>query len=179
MPLGCATAFLPTTPRAETWAAPSSIKGSNLSSDATLLATGQGSHKQTTPGWAASRPLAASLPSSRSLQTNSPAVDAISVAGDNAAPSFDGRNALRVSPFDIGAYELNGVEAGVAIQASSSPARWCYHGLHPAPMSCKPPPKVTASNAWSNATQQPITSGWRKTVTIAPAGQGQFFRLHK
>jgi len=154
-----------------------SDQGFNLSSDATPAFTATGSRSQTDPRLG-SLTQSGGLTSLITLTTNSPAVDAITAADGNGAPFFDQRNAFRVEPYDIGAYELGASFSESVLQASLGNNRVLLSWPSLGNYVLQTTPSLSSSSVWTTVAGSPTTGAdGMSTLAVAQTNQAGFFRL--
>jgi hypothetical protein len=154
---------------------PITDQGFNLSSDVSPAFTAQGSRNKIDPD------LGSLVQSGQiwtlTLSSNSPAINAISPADGNGAPYFDQRNAFRVFPYDIGAYEFGGTTTPSPLQVTlvngqvllSWPAMNNYQ--------LQSSPTLASTNSWSTVTATPSSSGGLNSLSVAKTNSASFYRL--
>jgi hypothetical protein len=151
--------------------------GFNLSSDASPTMTATGSRNQIDPLLGSFTQAGGQVPTI-TLSSNSPAIDAITDPAGNGAPAFDQRNAARVAPFDIGAYEFDGT-SGPTLQARIAGAQmllsWPAGGY-----TLQTAATLPGTASWLTVLGQPFTpTGGVFTMSISATNQAGFYRLKK
>ena len=152
--------------------------GYNLSSDITPVFTAAGSQNRVDP-LLESFTMAGGLVPTLTLSSNSPAINAIKTPGGNGAPLFDQRNAYRVEPFDIGAYEYDGVlptpPLAVQIVNEQVVLSWSASGSY----LLQSTPALSMTSRWTTVPQLPATSNGVNTLTVNNNGGAAFYRLRQ
>jgi hypothetical protein len=153
-------------------------EGFNLSSDASAGFTALGSRNAINPGLDAFD-TAGGIVAILTLSSNSPAINAITVAGGNGSPGFDQRNAFRLEPYDIGAYEFEGTFSRPQLQAmrqgTAVAITWPAWG----DFTLQSTTDVSLTNSWTTVTNAPSTSSGMQNLVVQPGGKALFFRLGK
>jgi hypothetical protein len=148
----------------------------NLSSDASPAWTAPGSRNSVDPLFGALT-LAGGHALTLSLSSNSPAINAITVAGGNGCPVFDQRNAFRVEPCDMGAFEFDGQLIAPALQAQISDGRIVLTWPATTRLVLEWAAGLAETNQWTTVTDQPETTGSWRRLNLEKTSQGRFFRL--
>jgi hypothetical protein len=151
-------------------------EGFNISSDASAHFTAAGSRNQLDPLLGSYTTAGGPVPT-MTLSSNSPAIDAITVSGGNGAPPFDQRQFLRLEPFDIGAFEFDGIPSSLKLQVQRTTNQvvlsWPAAGNFMLQTSTDP----SLTNQWLFLTAQPSTADGVRTLAIPAADRTRFFRL--
>jgi hypothetical protein len=150
--------------------------GFNLSSDATPKLNAQGSRNNIDPLLGSFTPAGGLVPT-LTLLSNSPAINAITAPQGNGGPAFDQRNALRVAPYDIGAFEFGGTvgipSLTAQILAKQIILSWAVSGS----FALETATTLSTNSLWLNVGAQPSTMGSLQTVTVPTTNQASFYRL--
>jgi hypothetical protein len=152
-------------------------QGYNLSSDASLVVQSAGSRTSIDPGL--DTVITSGVVPIIALATNSPAANAITAAGGNGCPTFDARNYLRVTPYDIGAYELDGIAGMLSLQATLQSNQLVISWPTANGFVLQSTSDVGSTNGWTAVTNSVSTVGSTQSVTLPPIGPGLFYRLRR
>jgi hypothetical protein len=155
-----------------------SDEGFNISSDTSPVLNASGSTNRVNPLLG---PLAYStgIAPVLTLRSNSPAIDAIRIPQGNSGPTFDQRNATRVEPYDIGAYEFEGIFSRPSLTAQFVDSQVLLSWPSVSGWILQSTATMSDPNGWtpvSNATNQ-TGSFWK--LSLPAGGQGAFYRLRK
>lgn len=151
-------------------------EGFNLSSDATPALGGAGSRNLIEPLFE-SLNLAGGHAMTLSLSSNSPAINAITAADRNGCPAFDQRNAFRLEPYDIGAFEFDGQSVAPALQAHPDGDRIVLTWPATSSLVLKTAGGLAATDSWTAVTNAPATSGSWRSLTVEKTDRARFYRL--
>jgi hypothetical protein len=151
----------------------------NLSSDSTPALSAFGSRNLVDP-LLGSFALNGGVVPTMTVSSNSPAVNAITLPDGNGAPPFDQRRATRVQPFDIGAYELGGVLAQLAISPQANTDSLLLTWPESAgEFLLQTATNLSQADPWMTVTNESVaTNGWL-TLSITPTNRNAYFRLIK
>jgi hypothetical protein len=152
-----------------------SDQGFNISSDATPVLTAPGSRNGIDPLLGSYVTLGNI--STLTLSSNSPAINAITAPDENGAPVFDQRNFFRVTPFDIGAYELNGVVTAPSFQAQLQNSQLLLTWPNTGSFNVQTTTNIANTNSWITLVAQPTNSASVSTLAVSPTNSAAFFRL--
>lgn len=151
-------------------------EGFNLSSDATPAWTAAGSRNSVDPLFGGLT-LAGGHALTLSLSSNSPAINGITAADGNGCPGFDQRNAFRVEPCDIGAFEFDGQSIAPALQAESSDGRIVLTWPATSSLVLQSAEGLAETNRWTTVTNPTeTTENWRR-LNLERTSRARFFRL--
>jgi hypothetical protein len=151
-------------------------EGYNLSSDATPAFTAAGSRNRIDPLLGGLSQAGGVVPT-LTLSSNSPAINAITAPDGNGCPTFDQRNAMRVPPYDIGAFEFDGSFGAptlqVQLQASQLQISWAQTGA----FTLQSTTALANSNLWQNVAIQPTSAAGVATLNVLLTNTASFYRL--
>ena len=153
-----------------------SDEGFNISSDSSAKLSAAGSRNQLDP-LLGSFSLAGGLVPTITLASNSPAINAITAAGENGAPPFDQRGAMRVEPYDIGAFEFDGTLAMPRLQAQLVTNQVVLSWPAVGNFLLQKSPTLSTNHLWLTLTNQPNTADSVRTITVPSSNQTGFYRL--
>jgi hypothetical protein len=152
--------------------------GYNLSSDATPKLSAPGSRNGVDP-LLGSYTTAGGLVPTITLATNSPAVNAINTPDNNGAPPFDQRHALRVAPYDIGPYELDGTFTAPDLQVHLATNQVVLSWPAAGNFLAQTTTNLVPTNQWVTIADTPTTANGLNILVITPTNSASFFRLAK
>ena len=149
-------------------------EGFNLSSDTSPDFSSSDSQNSADPLFGAFT-LAGGHAFTMTLSSNSPAINAITVAGGSGAPLFDQRNARRSEPFDIGAFEFEGVPAYLQARLNGDEIMltWPAAGSFILQSSSA----IGGTNAWTPVTDPSHVIGGLRSLAVRKTDQATFYRL--
>jgi hypothetical protein len=153
-----------------------SDEGFNISSDASPRLSAEGSRNQLDP-LLGSFGLAGGLVPTITLASNSPAIDAITAPAGNGAPPFDQRGAMRVEPYDIGAFEFDGTFTVPSLQAQLVTNQVVLSWPAIGNFALQTTPTLSTNNLWLTLTNQPSSASGMRTLTVTSTNQASFYRL--
>lgn len=151
-------------------------EGFNLSSDNTPTLNAEGSRNGIAPLLGALTVAGGHVPL-LTLASNSPAINAIVAAGGNGCPSFDGRNAQRTEPCDIGAYESDGVFLTPTLTAQVGTNQVILSWPMSTGFVLQRTTALADTNVWTLVTDPARATNGLNTLNVDRTGPAAFFRL--